>query len=186
MSSNRISLIFTLTLVSGIGLTNCTPRPSSSPAPILQAENRDSNPFELMRLEGFGELKIDLTEAQIFELLGNPETKGENIVWGADGLYHQPWYYPQQGITLDLVSQTAQTSKKVASIKLSSPSTLKTQRGIGIGDSYSEVMQAYKQEEDPENALPSQQFVAGSIYGGLTFSFQNGRVNEIFLGAAAE
>jgi hypothetical protein len=28
--------------------------------------------------------------------------------------------------------------------------------------------------------------LAGSIYGGLIFQFQNGKVNQIFLGAAAE
>ncbi len=44
-------------------------------------------------------------------------------------------------------------------------------------------MQAYKEEEERRT---SEHFVAGSIYGGLIFSFQNGRVNEIFLGAGAE
>jgi hypothetical protein len=29
-------------------------------------------------------------------------------------------------------------------------------------------------------------YVVGSIYGGIIFNFENGRVSRIFLGAAAE
>jgi hypothetical protein len=35
-------------------------------------------------------------------------------------------------------------------------------------------------------SIPDQTFIAGSIYGGLIFTFDQGRVSEIFLGAAAE
>ncbi|HBL60638.1 MAG TPA: hypothetical protein DDZ80_19945 [Cyanobacteria bacterium UBA8803] len=145
-----------------------------------------TDPFELMKLEGFGELKIGLTAAQVFELLGNPETRGEIRLWGADGLYHQDWYYPQQGITLNMASETPEERQAVVSITLMSPSQLKTRRGIGIVDSYTKVMQAYKEEEDRGMSIPYESFVAGSIYGGLIFSFENGSVNQIFIGAAAE
>lgn len=157
-----------------------------TPAPILSAENCDSNPFQLMQEEGFGDLTIDLTTTEVTQILGNPETKGEKVFWGADGLDHQDWNYPEQGVTLDMVSEAADNLQRVASIKITSPSKLKTQRGIGIGDSYIAVKQAYQEEEKPENSFSSQQFVAGSIYGGLIFSFQNGQVSKIFLGAAAE
>ncbi|GAB4192511.1 MAG: hypothetical protein Fur006_36990 [Coleofasciculaceae cyanobacterium] len=153
---------------------------------ISESASKATDPFELMKSEGFGQLKLDLTAAQVIEILGSPETKGESNLWGADGLYHQDWYYPQQGITLNMASEKAQERQRVASIKLMSPSTLKTRRGIGIGDSYTKVIQAYKDEEERESSISSKSFVAGSIYGGLIFSFENGRVNEIFIGAAAE
>ena len=153
---------------------------------ISESASEATDPFELMKSECFGQLKLDLTAAQVIEILGSPKTKGESNLWGADGLYHQDWYYPQQGITLNMASEKAQERQSVASIKLMSPSTLKTRRGIGIGDSYTKVMQAYKDEEERESSISSKSFVAGSIYGGLIFSFENGRVNEIFLGAAAE
>jgi hypothetical protein len=35
-------------------------------------------------------------------------------------------------------------------------------------------------------SIPHESFIAGSIYGGLIFSFQDSIVNQIFLGAAAE
>ena len=139
-----------------------------------------------MASEFFGELKLGLTAAQVVEILGSPETKGETKLWGADGLYHQDWYYLQQGITLYMASETPGERQTVFAIMLTSPSTLKTQRGIGIGDSYTEVMQAYKDEEDPEMSIPDESFIAGSIYGGLIFSFEDGIVKQIFLGSAAE
>ena len=48
-------------------------------------------------------------------------------------------------------------------------------------------MKAYGQYRDPEPGMADKKaFVAGSIYDGMIFSFQNGRVIKIFLGAAAE
>ncbi len=168
---------------------NDTPNSRVNSRPLTEIADSTSeaaNPFELMESEGFGELKLSLTAAQVLELLGSPETKGETRLWGADGLYHQDWYYPQQGITLNMASEILGERQTVFAITLTSPSILKTQRGIGIGDSYTEVMQAYKDEEDREMSIPYESFVAGSIYGGLIFSFENGSVNQIFLGAAAE
>ena len=168
---------------------NNTPNSRVNGTPLTEIADSTSeaaNPFELMQSEGFGELKLDLIASQVLEILGSPETKGETMLWEADGLYHQDWYYPQQGITLNMASETSGERQTVFKITLTSPSTLKTQRGMGIGDSYTEVMQAYKDEEDREMSIPYESFIAGSIYGGLIFSFENGRVNQIFLGAAAE
>ncbi len=35
-------------------------------------------------------------------------------------------------------------------------------------------------------ATPGKTFVAGSIYGGVIFTFDDGKVEQIFIGAAAE
>lgn len=168
---------------------NETPNIRVNSSPLTEIANSNSeatNPFELMESEGFGELKLSLTAAQVLELLGRPETKGETKLWGGDGLYHQDWYYPQQGITLNMASEILGERQTVFAITVTSPSRLKTQRRIGIGDSYTKVMQAYKDEEDREMSIPYESFVAGSIYGGLIFSFENSSVNQIFLGAVAE
>jgi len=37
-----------------------------------------------------------------------------------------------------------------------------------------------------EDSARTGSFVAGSIYGGIIFDFQKGKVSQIFLGAAAE
>ena len=72
------------------------------------------------------------------------------------------------------------------SITLAAPCTLATKRGIRIGSTEQEVKKAYKKDWNKEDSTSSGRFVAGSIYGGIVFEFQNGKVSRIFLGAAAE
>lgn len=153
---------------------------------LLITENLESDPFALMREESLGKLKLDLSAQQVIQLLGNPRQKGQVEFWAGDGLYHQYWYYPNQGITLSMASETKKGQQNIALIKLVSPSKLPTKRGIKIGSSIEEVSLAYAKEKDQEMSIPDQTFVAGSIYGGLIFTFDQGRVIEIFLGAAAE
>jgi len=157
-----------------------------TPVADTQSEASGSNSDKLMQLEKLGEFKIGSSAARILEILGNPQTKSKNVFSEADGLYRQSWYYPKQGIIFQMVTENKNDTPKVASIKLTLSSKLKTNRGIKIGDSYDKVVRLYGQYKDQENSVPFKRFVAGSIYGGLMFSFQNGRVVEIFLGAAAE
>lgn len=140
----------------------------------------------LMQTESIGELKIDDSAQQVISYLGNPETQSENVIWGSDGLYHQTWDYPQQGNKLDMVSETEKGTQTVSSITINEPSQLKTKRNIGIGDLYEKVEKVYKQEKDVDNSITCETFVAGSIYEGIIFSFNEGRVSKIFLGSAAE
>lgn len=157
---------------------------------ISMTKQQDSNPFALMKNESLGKLKIDLPASEVIKLLGKPARKSELQYWGADGRYHQDWYYPDCGITLNMVSNmvspTEDEPQTIAFVNIESPSTLETKRGIGIGSSVNDVISAYGEEQESETSIPSQHFVAGSIYGGLMFSFENGYVSEIFLGAAAE
>lgn len=153
---------------------------------LLITDNLESDPFALMREESLGEIKLDLSAQQVIQLLGNTTQKGQVEFWAGDALYHQYWYYPNQGITLSMASETEKGQQNIAFIKLVSPSTLTTKRGIKIGSSIEEVSLAYAKEKDKEMSIPDQTFVAGSIYGGLIFTFDQGRVSEIFLGAAAE
>lgn len=153
---------------------------------ISMTKQQNSDPFALMKNESLGKLKIDLPASEVIKLLGKPARKSELQYWGADGRYHQDWYYPNCGITLNMVSPTEDEPQTIASVKIESPSTLETKRGIGIGSSVNDVISAYGEEQESETSIPSQGFVAGSIYGGLIFSFNNGYVSEIFLGAAAE
>jgi hypothetical protein len=149
-------------------------------------DNLDVDPFALMKEESLGELRINLAAKEVIQLIGNPEEKDQINFWEADGLYHQYWYYPNQGITLNMESETKNGQQNITFIKLVSPSTLQTKRGIKVGSSLEEVSFVYAQEKDQENSIYRESFVAGSIYGGLIFTFKNGYVSEIFLGATAE
>lgn len=74
----------------------------------------------------------------------------------------------------------------IESITLTSPCTLATKQGIRIGSTEQEVRKAYRKDWNREDSASSENFVAGSIYGGIIFQFQDGKVTRIFLGAAAE
>jgi len=71
-------------------------------------------------------------------------------------------------------------------VTLSTPSRKKTSRGIGIGSLQKEVLEAYGAEFNREESLLPDTIIAGSVFGGLVFTMKDGRVESIFIGAAAE
>jgi hypothetical protein len=85
-----------------------------------------------------------------------------------------------------MVFREQQDSPVIASVRIGPASALKTKRGIGIGSSYADVEHAYAHQKDVGASQPPITFVVGSPQEGLVFSFENGRVTQAFLGAAAE
>ena len=71
-------------------------------------------------------------------------------------------------------------------IIIKKPCDYKTQRGIQIGSSDTEVQNAYKNEINPQDSKPHATIVAGTVYGGIIFDLTNGFVTSIFIGAATE
>ena len=140
--------------------------------------------YELMDKEKLGDISLGLLYNEIIEKLGEPEEKTEPIIYGADGEYHQTLKYNTKGIELDLIGEV-EKNRKINRILISSPCVFKTLRGIGIGSNYKEVELKYKEEIDPEFSN-SKSLVAGTIYGGLMFRFENNAVITIFIGAGAE
>ncbi len=164
-------------------------RPESGKGELGPAESPgdgEASPWEFMKGEGFGPLRLGLRDAEVLALLGPPEERGESELWGADGLYHQEWRYPRRGITVEVVSSAMGGASKVASLTVSAPSRLRTRRGIGVGDREGEVRRVYRDVVDKEMPDEKDRFIAGSVYGGLVFLFEDGRVSEMFLGASAE
>jgi hypothetical protein len=84
-----------------------------------------------------------------------------------------------------MVSKKRGGKKVVESIILTAPCALATKQGIRIGSTEQEVKKVYKKDWNREDSSQDS-FVAGSVYGGIIFQFHNGKVNQIFLGAAAE
>jgi hypothetical protein len=141
--------------------------------------------FSLLRKERIGSLRIGLSEQKVKQIMNcnldrEPEKFGQ-----ADGAYHQEWKYADCGIVLGMVSDRQDAPKSIHSITTTSPSRLSTKKGIRIGSTKRAVIKAYKSDWNREDG-GSESFVAGSIYGGLIFQFENGKVSRIFLGAAAE
>lgn len=136
--------------------------------------------------ERIGGLRLGLLQKEVDRMVPCKPRKDKEILEGATGEYVQMWKYPECGIELKMSSSRKGGAKAVESIYVRSPSGLETSRGIRIGSTEAEVMKAYGRYRDNEMGENGKEFVAGSIYGGMIFQFKNGRVTEIFLGAAAE
>jgi hypothetical protein len=145
-----------------------------------------SDEFQLMRDEAIGALKIGLPREQAIQIAGASPKAGRIEEWGADGLFHQELTFKNAGIRLSMVSKTKSSPQTIESITAVAPCALTTKRGIHIGSSEAEVMKAYERNYNKEESTPGSSFIAGSTYGGISFQFKNGRVSQIFLGAASE
>lgn len=148
----------------------------------------EADPFNVLAGESLGQLSLDMNAAQIGKLLGDPPRKGAVEEWAATGEYMQSWEYPDQGLTLSMAASTRHGPQSLASIHARSPSTLLTARKIGLGSSWDAVHAAYGDVHDQEGLDPGDKsmFTAGSVYGGVFFSFEGGKVVSIYMGAGAE
>lgn len=139
--------------------------------------------YSLMKNESLDFLRENLLDAEVIKNLGEPEEKSEAVVWGADGLEHQTWYYKTKGIKLDMIRD--KDNQVVNMITITSPCSYKTKKNIGIGSTLDEVTSAYGDEIEPSYAKENI-IVVGSIYGGMIFHFENNHVSLIYIGASAE
>lgn len=146
----------------------------------------DIDEFSLIREESFGGLKLDMAIAELTPLIDCGAIKGEPVLWEGIGEIIQEWDYPECGVKLQMSTADPNVSQIISSIAIRAPSQLATARGIQIGSSESEVMAAYADYEDTEHSAPGESFMAGSVYGGLIFSFEDDKVVRMFLGAGVE
>lgn len=136
--------------------------------------------------EALGKIKLGRKAADLAALIGKPDSMGRDIEWEAIGERVQEWRFKSQGLTLNMASKSKGGAKTVLSITAEAPSKLATARGIHIGSTIAEVTKAYGKVHDKEGSEPGKTFVAGSVYGGVIFTFTGGKVSRIFIGAAAE
>lgn len=136
--------------------------------------------------EVLGKLKLGLKAADVITLIGKPDSKGKDTEWAATGDWVQEWRFKSQGLTLNMASESKGGAKTLLSITAAAPSKLTTARGIHIGSTTAEVTKAYRKVEDKEQSEAGKTFVAGSVYGGVIFTFTGGKVSHIFIGAATE
>ena len=145
-----------------------------------------SKAADVLGEERVGNLRIGMPGAEVKKLVGCALRRGPENSWGVDGAYHQIWRCGSCGLQLGMVSEKRGGPKCIGSITLDSPCTLATRQGIRIGSTEQEVQKAYKAWWNREDSQQNGCFVAGSLFGGIMFRFQGGKVREIFLGAAAE
>lgn len=164
-------------------ITSATPGEIAAEDSVdLPAKNDDEIGFELLKSESIGDLKIGLSALKTKELIGEPAERSKAEKWEADGETHQNWLYTKEGITLEMIGEGDQM---INSISIIAPCNFKTKKQIGIGSSKEEVLKAYNITID-RSVGESDNITVGTVYGGLMFNFENGKVNSIFIGSSAE
>ena len=160
------------------------PKDSLSSTEMNIANKYSEIGFELMKNESFGEIKLGVKLNKITEILGEPDSKSKSELWGADGEYHQEWNYTNRGIIFDFIGKP-DSFQVVNMITITEPCEFKTTRNIGIGSNMEEVQTAYRQEINAKSSN-TETIIAGTVYGGIIFNFENKKVKSIFIGASAE
>jgi hypothetical protein len=136
-----------------------------------------------------GPLFLGMGGAAVKAALETDWYSGEPVFEAATGLTVREWIAPGVGLSLKVGSAGDDGAALVESIEVIAPSDLRTDRDIGLGSTREEVESAYAAEIDRGNreAAAGGELVAGSVCGGVIFSFDDsGRVSRIFAGAAAE
>lgn len=164
--------------------TNKTVAPATDTTPPATTPGTPNSKIDI---ESFGEIKIGQQATETIKALGNPDKKSKATEWGADGLMHEDWTWAGKGLVLNMSSDKNNVAGTLGifSITANSLCPFKTRAGIGIGNSYKEVQDAYQRDINTEETTKDQ-IVVGSVYGGILFSFTNDKVSRIFLGPAAE
>ncbi len=140
--------------------------------------------MKLLNTEQIGNLKINMPETEITKVLGIPDEKSKPLKWETDGLFHQDWIFKEKGIELDVCWEKP-TDLKISGITVDKQSKFKTLRNIGIGSTRFDVLEKYKKEID-SRTIDMNSIIAGSVFGGIFFTFENNKVTNIFIGASAE
>ena len=128
---------------------------------------------------------------EIVKVLGNPESKSEEAVEAYDGQYHQrSWSYEKEGIELSMVRESLKHDQLLESITLTSPCKFSIS-GITVGDARDDVIKAHtdninSQDSRDFSSAEKEIIVVGSIYDGIVFTIDAGKVSTIFVGASAE
>lgn len=173
--------------MSSASVADSAPDTTSEPSAVCTAADlAEDEGFGLMRRESLGGLTLGMSGAELAAALGEPDAKGEQQQWDADGAFHVDWNYPSRGFSFDMTSESADGPTRVSGISVRAPAEERTRFGIGIGSDRAALMNAYGACRDPDTEANDEGLVAGSIYGGVMFELENGRVKSIFIGAAAE
>lgn len=161
---------------------------TAAPAdPVTKPEATPVAPAEKVEEgEKLGPLSLGMTSKELIALMKEPAQKEKPTVWGADGAWHSTWSYPDQGLEVFMMSGSEKGDYTVERLMASAGCPFKTDKGIGLGSTRTEVEKAYPAETWDKDFTHEDQIVVGSYFGGLLFEFKEGKVAVIGFGAFAE
>ncbi len=168
----------------------------SGPAPTAAATGAGAGagatPTADATSEKIGGIGLGDSIEAVTAAFGPPARKGAAEEWAASGEFVAAWEWPDRGLKLDMAAGSADGEPRVGGITVSAPSQLTTSRGVGLGATRAEVEKVYAAfrtvGREPGEPDPSSvdTLVIGSVYGGTFFSFTDGKLTGIFVGAGAE
>lgn len=133
-----------------------------------------------------GPLSTGLTVEEVVALFGEPASRQELIEEGATGLWVSEWEWPTRGVSVQMAGTTEVGPMTVNSFTVTAPFAEATDRGVKLGDPVAKVAAAYGDTYDKLGSREGELYVAGSLFGGILFNLDQGKVTRIFVGAASE
>ena len=172
-----------------------TPTPAPQPVPARAADaaamvdagptpdaDDDKDPPTILDTEMIGPLKFGLDGVAVEKALGKPHSKTKPIDEAATGEIVSNWTW--KGIDLEMSGEAKTGPWKISFIHIKPGATLATRKGIRIGSTLAEVKKAYP--DRAKDTTDPNQYLVGSVYGGLMFQFKAGKVDDIRMGELAE
>lgn len=138
--------------------------------------------FQLMETEMLGELKLQMNVEAVEKIVGEPHDITKFEFWGVDGYEHQSRFYQDSTIDVNYI-KLDDGNMIIDRILIDKNPNYKTTQDVGVGSTQIEVLKAYKGKI---SNISDDNIVAGSIYGGLFFYLNDGKVTSLYLGAGAE
>jgi hypothetical protein len=200
MSGSRIFLlccIFALAVVllahTGCVEQKAVPKEEAEKTEIAGMDSAATAEFEEAEedtrfiYESIGWIEIFKTaEGEVRRRLGDPDSVGKEYRSEIDGAYVQYLRYDSKGIILEMVTHDKKQERHVGSFNIFHPCSLGTEKGIGIGSAEEDIWEQYEGFINKEYSSKGQNVLLGNIYGGTFFNICDGKVETIFVGAAAE
>ena len=137
--------------------------------------------FDLFNSETVGPLRPGLPATLVVRELGPPTSKSTPTYEAATGDYTSAWKWPHAALMLSADKPAGPFTAR--SVSITGPATWETRKHIHIGSTRADVEKAYTRSADDDGKPDS--FLAGSMYGGLLFTFEHDVVASISLGAFA-
>jgi hypothetical protein len=142
-------------------------------------------PMKVIDAQKIGNLHLGLDSSQVVTLLGKPSKEGKQVEEAATGLTVKDQSFAPKGVVVTLSREKKARVWRVERFTVTAPCEWKTPQGIGIGSSEQEVRKIYGPLLDAGSQSPAQ-LVVGTLYDGVIFHLKKGKVDSIFVGAAAE
>lgn len=156
----------------------------AAPADAALSDPKTLDYEHLLDWETIGPLKLGMSDAKVTKLLGAPKKRSFPQEEAATGSFVTDWEWPQ-GIVIGMASDMQRSGPyRVRSIEVFAPSTFGTSRGVVIGTPLSELPRFYMRNIDEGRDDPNE-YLVGSVYGGMLFTLKDDKVVSIFLGAMA-